>query len=94
VTAASMPIKSLDRATTPFISTSEGLYIFNVESIDPLAANDALVSVGAAPNDGFFTPANYRGAFDASNNWLIGWTAADAYGMVVQPACVSDPFAY
>ena len=45
--------------------------------LDPRPANSALTSVGAAPNDGFFTPAGYRGAF-APNvpTWLSGWTAA------------------
>ena len=27
------------------------------------------------PADGFFCPAPYKGAFDANDNWLLGWTA-------------------
>ena len=56
-----------------------------VTSIDPRATGDALTSVGTAPNDGFFKPVNYRGAFGPTENWLCGWTAADAYGMNVAP---------
>ena len=57
-----------------------------VIQLDPRAANDALAKQGdPAPDDGFFMPVTYRGAFDAANNWLIGWTAADAYGMLVAP---------
>jgi hypothetical protein len=33
-----------------------------------------------APDDGFFTPVAYKGAF-GEDNWLVGWTAAHAYGM-------------
>lgn len=29
---------------------------------------------GAAPADGFFTTANYKGAVPADNNWTSGWT--------------------
>lgn len=29
---------------------------------------------GAAPADGFFTTANYKGAVAADNNWTSGWT--------------------
>jgi hypothetical protein len=60
-----------------------------VVSLDPRPANDATTSVAAAPNDGFFTPAQYRGAFrpdEASGievrPWICGWTASDAFGFV------------
>jgi hypothetical protein len=58
-----------------------GKNMLPVSFIIPLAANDALDSVAAAPADGFFESAYYRGGFDAYNNWLVGWTAAYAYGM-------------
>ncbi len=55
-------------------------------SLDPRAANDALTAPAiVAPADGFFEPAAYRGAFDADNNWLTGWSAADAFGFLVKP---------
>ncbi len=51
-----------------------------VTSLNPRAAGDALTSAGMAPDDGFFTPVAYKGAF-GDTNWLDGWTAASAYGM-------------
>lgn len=48
-------------------------------------------STSAAPADGFFTPAKYKGAFSDKTNWAKGWTAADAYGKFVGPANPSDP---
>lgn len=51
-----------------------------VTFLDPRPANAALTSVGSAPNDGFFTPAPYRGAFAPGENWLDGWTASSAFG--------------
>ncbi|QII13849.1 exported protein [Candidatus Kuenenia stuttgartiensis] len=76
-----MPIVSLTRGTT--FTSSEGKGVLPVKSVDPRAANDALVSAGTAPNDGFFTPVQFRGAFSADDNWMQGWTAAYAYGMIV-----------
>ncbi|MEZ6017602.1 MAG: hypothetical protein R3F49_21010 [Planctomycetota bacterium] len=59
-----------------------GKTILPVIGLDPRPANAALTSVASAPNDGFFTPANYRGAFAPGNGptWLCGWTASDAFG--------------
>ena len=73
---ADSPIRSLTRA--PFVVRG-GLFQLPVASIDPRPANEALVSVGSAPNDGFFTPAQYRGAFAPNDYWIKGWTAADAF---------------
>ncbi len=75
----------------PFPGQSRGGKIMQrVTSLDPRAANDAEASVGAAPNNGFFTPAQYRGAFGVNENWLCGWTAADAFGFVVAVPCPAD----
>ncbi len=59
-----------------------GKVMVPVIALDPTAINDAATSVGAAPADGFFTPAQYRGAFapGAASNWLCGWTASQAFG--------------
>ena len=83
VTATVLPIAGLTRG--PTASPTATLRINPVTSIDPRAAGDAVTSVGTAPNDGFFTPVNYRGAFGPTENWLCGWTAADAYGINVAP---------
>ncbi|HNS23057.1 MAG TPA: hypothetical protein PKH24_21340 [Sedimentisphaerales bacterium] len=58
-----------------------GKVMARVISLNPLAANDAVTADGTAPDDGFFTPVAYKGAFGA-HNWLKGWSAADAYGML------------
>lgn len=80
------PIVSITRGA--LFTSSEGNIVIPVESIDPRAANEALTNSEAAPNDGFFTQASYRGAFSASENWLAGWSAADAFGMIVQGSTI------
>jgi hypothetical protein len=76
---ATSPIRTLIRG--PLV-TKGGLKMLPVTYINPRAASlDSVFSVTKASNDGFFTPAGYRGGFDPYNNWLDGWTAASAYGM-------------
>jgi hypothetical protein len=75
---ANMPIQSLTRGE---IVTKGTLFMQPVVHINPCAANDAVLSVGSAPYDGFFTPAPFRGGFPHNYNWLAGWTAVDSYGM-------------
>jgi len=87
---ADAPIKSITRGALVVKGSKNMLPVIN---LDPRAANDALVSVATAPADGFFTPAPYRGAFSADNNWLCGWTAANAYGMTTACANPADPTA-
>lgn len=76
--ADKMPIQSLTRGG---LVTKGGKNMLPVTHINPCAANDAILSVGSAPYDGFLTPAPYRGGFSHNYNWLAGWTAVDAYGM-------------
>jgi hypothetical protein len=78
VVASNMPIRGLTRA--PAQNVFGALVMQQVTFLDPRAANDALTSVATAPNDGFFTPVQYRGAFGPHDNWAREWTAADAYG--------------
>jgi hypothetical protein len=79
-----MPIQALTRGA-PFV-TVESKTMLPVVSLDPRAANDALTPVGpGAPNNGFYTPAAYRGAFDADTNWLCGWSASWQFGLLVCP---------
>ena len=73
-----MPIQSLTRGA---LVSKGGKKMLPVTHINPCAANDAVLSVGSAPYDGFLTPAPFRGAFSHNYNWLKGWTAVDAYGM-------------
>ncbi len=89
VTADSSPIQGIDRGE---LVVKGGKNVLPVTFINPLAANDALNNVGTAPDDGFFVPADFRGGFNAHDNWLAGWTAVDAYGMTkgVSESSVSD----
>ncbi len=76
---ANMPIRSITRGpATPVLA----LTMVPVIGLDPRPAGAALVSVGQAPNDGFFTPGQYRGAFapDCFQSWLDTWTASFAFG--------------
>ena len=86
-----MPIVALTRAA-PVALQGGTLQLVRVTSIDPRPANAAVASMASPPNDGFYTPASYRGAFGPNENWLCGWTAADAYGFNVAPpgGCVID----
>ena len=78
-----MPIAAITKGAA--VNPNGSLIIRPVTSIDPRAANDAVTSVGTAPNDGFFEQAQFRGAFSSTGNWLCGWTAVDAYGINVAP---------
>ncbi len=81
VISTSSPIVSITRG--PVASPTATLRINPVTSIDPRAAGAAVTAalVAPAPNDGFFTPVTYRGAFSPTENWLCDWTAADAFGL-------------
>lgn len=83
VTATLSPIKGITRAAN---ETKGGKTMQRVLTLDPRANNDAVTSVAAAPADGFFTPAPFRGAFSKDNNWLCGWTSTHAYG-ITSAAC-------
>ena len=78
------PITTIAREPANF--TIQTTSMRRVTFLDPRPANSALTSVGAAPNDGFFTPANYRGAFEPNvPTWLCGWTASQAFGLTAAP---------
>jgi len=57
-----------------------GKNMLPVISLDPRPAASALTSVAAAPADGFFSAAKYRGAFAPGQSWLSDWTASAAFG--------------
>jgi hypothetical protein len=79
--AVDAPIKSITRGPAVVRGGKTMLPVIN---LDPRPANAALTSVGMAPNDGFFTPAQYRGGFEANNSqpWTCNWTAAYAFGFM------------
>ena len=85
---ADSPIQTLTRGGPV---TRGGTTQLPVTFLDPRPKNAALTSLAAAPADGFFTPANYRGAFSTQENWLCKWTASFAFGFT--PNCeVGTPF--
>ena len=53
------------------------------EGLDPRPTADgpAYQNLADYPDDDFFEPVNYKGAF-GSTNWLKGWTALDHYGFL------------
>lgn len=55
----------------------------------PKAGSPALTSAISAPNDGFYTPVSYQGAFDATDLWIAGWTFASQVGLVSSAVVVS-----
>ncbi|HVS19523.1 MAG TPA: hypothetical protein VMT18_13035 [Planctomycetota bacterium] len=100
VVSNSLPIKKIVRG--PQVTKGPlALVMRPVIKLDPRPDNDATVSVDVAPDDGFFTPAKYRGAFGPSKkldgdssdagNWACGWTAADAFGYLVCGEQVRNP---
>ena len=76
------PIVAITRGANVVSGT---LVVQPVTSLDPRAAGSAVTSVGTAPDNGFYSPVQYRGAFSATENWACGWTAASAFGMLVAP---------
>jgi hypothetical protein len=78
VISVECPVKTVTRAD---VVVRGGKDMKQVIFLDPRAAtDDATTSARVAPDDGFFCPAKYRGAFDASSIWLCDWTASFAYG--------------
>lgn len=90
VVSNTLPIQFIQRG--PQVTKGPlALVMRPVVKLDPRPAGDAVKSKFSAPSDGFFTAAQYRGAFspaklvngtahDDSGNWLCGWTAAYAFG--------------
>jgi hypothetical protein len=94
-----MPIVALTRALPAAgeaggyldgATSTTGLTMANVRVLDPRAANDAVSAVRTAPNDGFFMPVDYRGAFGPEENWLYGWGASTSFGFLVEPPVINN----
>jgi hypothetical protein len=48
----------------------------------PVAGSPVFSDTKVTPVDGFYTPAPYKGAFDANDNWLRGWSALATEGFL------------
>lgn len=60
----------------------------------PQAGSPALSSTITPPNDGFYTPVAFKGAFDRKNLWVQGWTVLDHIGVLgYATEIVADPVA-
>lgn len=83
---ADEPVKQLTRGAAV---TRGGKIMLPVTKLDPRPKNQAITSVAAAPNDGFFTSGMFRGAFDPGcPSWIYGWTASQAFGFTpFEPLC-------
>ena len=60
--------------------------------LDPRPQTDspALISSLTAPNDGFYTPVAYKGAFETNDLWISEWTFASQCGMVPHRPTLAD----
>jgi hypothetical protein len=77
----SLPIRSLVRLVDPFdFPLGDGVNQ-PIASVDPLpaAGSPLLTTDHACPEDGFFEPAPYKGAF-GDHNWADGWTVTSQLG--------------
>ena len=80
------PLTSIVRSAPQTAGGSLG-NIELVTTLDPRPVGAAVTKAaanGSTPADGFFTEVSYRGAFspNQAQNWLNGWSAANAYGFV------------
>lgn len=77
---AGSPIVGVTRSAS--VHAVGGLLQVPVVGLDPRPVAEALLAGRPTPIDGFFSRAPYRGAFrpDATNTWLAGWTASEAFG--------------
>ncbi len=80
VEPANIPIRGITRDANDDYSTFR---MNRVIGLDPRANNNAAFSADSAPADGFFSAARFRGGFHPCKNyWVVGWTAADAFGFL------------
>ena len=86
------PIKSIQRG--PAVNRG-GKTMLPVISLDPRANNEAVASAGTTTGDDFFQSVDFRGGFSSDRNWLLGWSAADAFGFLedggTNPTVYCDP---
>ena len=84
-----MPIAARTRGAAV---VATGHAINPVTFLDPTPVGVATSAAEFSPNDGFFTPARFTGAFARGNNWLIGWTGTSQFGLTEQRAAgVNEP---
>ncbi len=79
---SALPIRTLVRETLADATKPNPTVV-----IDPRPSDGSSLKTNAkaAPVDGFFEPASYRGAFANPNNWAIGWSTLSRLGYF--PVC-------
>jgi hypothetical protein len=82
--AFTTPVSSIVRSPVGFVKSGKTYY--PVDSINPLPRpgyDGALMTFGRVPpNDGFYTPVNFIGAFGKTKNWAQGWSLASRLGLI------------
>lgn len=77
---AASPIAGLSRLLDPN-SDLTAKNVYAITNLNPCAANAAVASAPLPPHDGFYSPADYIGAFSPTHNWLAGWTLIAKLGL-------------
>ena len=77
------PVSTLTRSLVGY-THSDGKTYYAVDTLNPLPRagyDTALMTFGRVPpNDGFYTPVAFIGAFGNGKNWAAGWTLASRLG--------------
>ncbi len=78
------PVAELTRSAVGV--TIGGRTYYPVDTLNPLPRpgyDGAMMVHGRVPpNDGFYTPVNFVGAFGGTKNWAAGWTLASRLGLL------------
>jgi hypothetical protein len=77
----------VDPLITSISRTNDVLYQLDPR---PQTGSPALSSPISAPNNGFYTPVSYKGAFN-DVNWASGWTALSEYGLLTAQGKAEPP---
>jgi hypothetical protein len=75
--ASANPITTLTRTDSGDPNTPDPITLIDPT---PAAASPLLTSPRTAPNDGFFEPVAFKGAFASNQNWARGWSTMDRLG--------------
>jgi hypothetical protein len=77
------PVATLTRSAVGYTHT-DGKTYYAVDTLNPLPRSGydgAIMTSGRVPpNDGFYTPVAFIGAFGNTKNWALGWTLASRLG--------------
>ena len=72
-----LPIAALQRTPNGIATVPDPVLVIDPR---PTAAGPLATTNRPTPSDGFFTAANYKGAFAPGNDWTRGWSSIDRVG--------------